>query len=97
MSAVWLAADERAGRPPRVAAEVTTADEAFELVASGAAVVLLSEGNATIYSRPGITCIPVTGLKPAQLAIAWRHDDRRTAVHDFIHACRDAAGTTTHR
>ena len=93
----WLAVDERAGRPPRVAAEVTTADEAFELVASGAAVVLLSEGNATIYSRPGITCIPVTGLKPAQLAIAWRHDDRRTAVHDFIHACRDAAGTSTHR
>jgi len=93
----WLAVDESAGRPPRVAAEVTTADEAFELVASGAAVVLLSEGNATIYSRPGITCIPLTGLKPAQLAIAWRHDDRRTAVHDFIHACRDAAGTTTHR
>src|SRR5215472_15447813 len=84
------------GRPPRVAAEVTTADEAFELVASGAAVVLLSEGNATIYSRPGITCIPVTGLEPARLAIAWRHDDRRTAVHDFIHACRDAADTITH-
>ena len=80
-----------------MAAEVSTADEAFELVASGAAVVLLSEGNATIYARPGITCIPVTGLKPAQLAIAWRHDDRRTAVHDFIHACCDAAGTSTHR
>ena len=52
--------------------------------------------NATIYSRPGITCILVTGLKPARLAIAWRRDDRRTAVHDFIHACRDAADTTTH-
>ena len=38
----WLAVDERAGRPPRVAAEVTTTDE------------------------------------------------------DFIHACCDAAGTTTH-
>jgi|SRR5215469_2809753 len=92
----WLAVDERAGTPPHVAAEVTTADEAFEVVASSAAVVLLSEGNATIYARPGITCIPVTGLAPARLAIAWRHDDRRTAVHDFIHACRDAVGSTTH-
>src|SRR5215469_17035753 len=92
----WLGTAHRAGIPPRIAAEVTTADEAFELVASGAAVTLLSEGNATIYSRPGITCIPVTGLEPAQLAVAWRHDDRRAAVHDFIRACRDAVGTSTH-
>jgi len=69
----WLATNHRAGRPARIAAEVTTADEVFELVGSGAAVTLLSEGNATIYSRHGITCIPVTGLEPAQLAVAWRH------------------------
>jgi len=73
------------------------ADEVFELVTSGAAVTLLAEGNAIIYSRPRITCVPVTGLDPARLAIAWRHDDRRTAVRDFIHACRDAAGTSTRR
>jgi DNA-binding transcriptional LysR family regulator len=90
----WLAVAERAGRPPRVAAEVTTADEVFEIVASGTAVTLLAEGNAVVYSRPGIACIPVTGLEPAQLAVAWRHGDRRTAVHDFIHACRDAAAST---
>jgi len=93
----WLASAHRQGKPPRVAAEVTTADEVFELVGSGTAVTLLAEGNATIYSRPGITCIPVTGLEPAQLAIAWRRGDRRAAVHDFIHACRDAAGTSTSR
>ena len=93
----WLANDHRAGQPAHVAAEVTTADEVFEIVTSGAAVTLLAEGNAIIYSRPGITCIPVTGLDPARLAIAWRHDDRRTAVRDFIHACRDAAATSTHR
>jgi DNA-binding transcriptional LysR family regulator len=93
----WLANDHRAGQPPHVAAEVTTADEVFEIVTSGAAVTLLAEGNAIIYSRPGITCIPVTGLDPARLAIAWRDHDRRPAVRDFIHACRDAATTSTHR
>jgi DNA-binding transcriptional LysR family regulator len=87
----WLAADQRAGQAPRVAAEVTTADETFELVSSGAAVTLLAEGNATVYSRPGIACIPVVDLQPARLAIGWRRDDRRRAVQDFIRACRDAA------
>jgi DNA-binding transcriptional LysR family regulator len=87
----WLALGNRAGRPPRIAAEVSSADEIFELVTAGTAVTLLAEGNAAVYARPGITCIPVTGLEPARLAIAWRRGDPRTCVRDFIQACRDAA------
>jgi len=87
----WLATGRRAGRPARVAAEVTSADEVFEIVSSGAAVTLLAEGNAVVYSRPVITCIPVADLEPAQLAVAWRQRDRRPAVRDFIRACHDAA------
>jgi DNA-binding transcriptional LysR family regulator len=89
----WLAADARAGRPPRVAAEVSAADAKFEIVSSGAAITLLAEGNAGIYSREGIVCIPVSGLEPARLAIAWRRGDRRLAIRDFVQACRGAAGT----
>ena len=88
----WLAASARGGRPARVAAEVSTADEVFEVVSSGAAIALLAEGNAVIYARPGIVCIPVNGLAPARLAIAWRRDDRRPAVRDFVQACREVAG-----
>jgi DNA-binding transcriptional LysR family regulator len=88
----WLAVDARAGQPPRVAAEVSAADEKFEIVSSGAAITLLAEGNADIYSREGIVCIPVSGLEPARLAIAWRRGDRRPAVRDFVQACREAAG-----
>ena len=91
----WLAVDQRAGRAPRVAAEVSTADEVFEIVSSGAAVTLLAEGNAAIYSRQGIVCIPVSGLEPARLAIAWRREDKRPAVRDFVRACRDAAAEPT--
>ena len=75
-----------------VAAEVNAADEKFEIVSSGAAITLLAEGNAGIYSREGIVCIPVSGLEPARLAIAWRRGDRRPAVRDFVRACRDVAG-----
>ena len=89
----WLAADARAGRAPRVAAEVSSADEKLEIVSSGAAITLLAEGNADIYSREGIVCIPVIGLEPARLAIAWRHGDRRPAVRHFVRACREAADT----
>ena len=89
----WLAIDARTGRLPRVAAEVSAADEKLEMVSSGAAITLLAEGNADIYSREGIACIPVSDLEPARLAIAWRRGDRRPAIRDFIQACRDAAGT----
>jgi DNA-binding transcriptional LysR family regulator len=87
----WLAIDARAGRPPQVAAEVGAADEKFEIVSSGAAIALLAEGNAGIYGRAGIVCIPVRGLEPARLAIARRRSDRRPAIRDFVQACRDAA------
>jgi DNA-binding transcriptional LysR family regulator len=89
----WLALEARAGRPPRVAAEVSAADEKLEIVSSGAAITLLAEGNADIYSRFGIVCIPVSGLEPARLAIGWRRGDRRPAVRDFVQACREAADT----
>ena len=89
----WLAVDARAGQPPRVAAEVSSTDEKFEIVSSGAAITLLAEGNANIYSREGIVCIPVSGLEPARLAIAWRRSDRRPPVRDFVQACREAADT----
>jgi hypothetical protein len=89
----WLAVDARAGRASRVAAGVSSADEKLEIVSSGAARTLLAEGNADIYSCEGIVCIPVSGLEPARLAIAWRRSDRRPAVQDFVQACREAADT----
>jgi DNA-binding transcriptional LysR family regulator len=87
----WLGADEPDHKPVRVVAEVTSADETFEIVSSGGAVVLLAEGNAIIYARPGIRCLAVSGLAPAQLAVAWHRADRRPAVQAFASACIDAA------
>jgi DNA-binding transcriptional LysR family regulator len=85
----WLAVEERHGRPVRVAGEVATADEALEAVAGGLGVVLLAEGNAAIYARPGVVTRPVSGLGPSRLALAWRRDDPRPAVRDFVEAHPD--------
>lgn len=80
----WLALDERKGPPVRIGAEAATPDEAFEAVATGHGVVLIAEGNTTIYARPGIVYRPVIDLTPAELAVAWRRDDRRAAVRDLV-------------
>jgi len=82
----WLATDHR-HTPPRIAAEVATADETFEAVASGLGVVLLSAGNVSIYQRTDVVCRPVSGLSPSQLAVAWRTGDDRDAVRVFADAC----------
>jgi len=89
----WLATDRRAGRPAVITAEVTSADEKFEIVSTGAAVALVSEGNAVMYDRPGVVCVPVSDLSPARLAVGWRRDDPRRAVRSFVEACSDAAGS----
>ena len=87
----WLATDQRAGKPAVVAAEVTSADEKFEIVSAGVAVALVSEGNAVVYDRPDIVCVPVSDLSPARLAVGWRRHDPRRAVRSFVEACTDAA------
>jgi DNA-binding transcriptional LysR family regulator len=85
----WLATDQRGGEPAKIAAEVTTADETYEIVAAGAAAHLMAEGNAAIYARPGITWVPIDGLDPAHLSIAWRRDEKRAPVKAFVQACLD--------
>jgi DNA-binding transcriptional LysR family regulator len=85
----WLAESSRGGRPIRVSQEVSGADETFEAVAMHTGIALLAAGNASIYRRDSVTCIPVDGVPSAELAIVWRSDDKRTVVSDFVHSCLD--------
>ena len=82
----WLALADRGERPVRIGATVLNADETFSAVEEGSGIVLLAGGNATIYRRPGIRAIPVSDLSPCRLALAWRPDDHRAVIRDFIHA-----------
>jgi DNA-binding transcriptional LysR family regulator len=82
----WLALDERGGKPVRIGGTVTNAEETFAAIEGGAGIVLLASGNAAIYRRPGTHAIPVTGLSPSELALAWRHDDHRSVIRDLVEA-----------
>jgi DNA-binding transcriptional LysR family regulator len=88
----WLGIDGGLS-PARIGAEIRSADEAFEAVATGAGVVLVAAGNARHYDPDGVVARPVRGLAPAQLAVAWRSDDARALVSDFVSACTQAAVT----
>ncbi len=91
----WLGAEEGQDVTVTVAAEAATADEKLEIIAAGVGIGLVSEGNATVYSRPGIVSVPVTDLSPARFAVAWRRGDGRLAVQAFVQACVDAVPDAT--
>lgn len=82
----WLALDERGGRPTRIGEVVSNGEETLAAVERGSGVVLLSEGNAELYRRPGIVAVRVTGLSPSELAVVRRRDDERDVVRDFVEA-----------
>ncbi|MGW3134013.1 LysR family transcriptional regulator [Streptomyces sp. NPDC001123] len=86
----WLALAARDGRPARIGAVVSNADETFAAIEEGSGIVLLAAGNARIYQRPDIVTVPVRGLSAAELALAWRPDDHRGAIRDFIDALTPA-------
>jgi DNA-binding transcriptional LysR family regulator len=86
----WLAVPERGGHPVRIGAEAETPDETFEAVRARQGVVLLSEGNAGLYARPGVVTRPVADPGPAELAVAWRAGDRRAVIRDFGEAAQQA-------
>jgi DNA-binding transcriptional LysR family regulator len=87
----WLAVDERDGHPIRIGAQAETPDETFEAVGAKQGVALLSAGNAQLYARPGITTRPVVDLSPAELTVAWRADDERPIIGEFVEAAERAA------
>ncbi|WP_049559962.1 LysR family transcriptional regulator [Nonomuraea sp. SBT364] len=86
----WLGRDARDDEPV-VGVTASTPEEVFEAVTGGLGVVLVAEGNAQLYKRPGMLYRPVTGLPPGRLAIAWRSGNRSPQVTTFIDALRQIA------
>ncbi|MFG2648192.1 LysR family transcriptional regulator [Streptomyces sp. NPDC048436] len=89
----WLALDARAGRPPRVGAEIASTDETYEALVDGRGICLVAAGNAPLITLGGVVTRPVRGIAPSRFALAWRvGEDRRPLVGAYIRACREALG-----
>lgn len=86
----WLALDARAGRPPRIGAEVSGAEETYEALVAGLGLCLLAEGNAPLLTRGGVITRPVRGIGPSRYVLAWRREDgSRPLVRAYAQACRE--------
>ncbi|MFD5796362.1 LysR family transcriptional regulator [Streptomyces diastatochromogenes] len=89
----WLALDARAGRPPRIGAEIAGVEETYEALVAGLGVCLLAEGNAPLITLGGVTTRPVRGIGPSRYALAWRREDEgRPLVRAYAEACRATVG-----
>ncbi|PTM91242.1 LysR family transcriptional regulator [Streptomyces sp. VMFN-G11Ma] len=84
----WLALDERAGRPPRIGAEIASTEETYEALVPGLGVCLVAAGNVPLLTLGGVVTRPVHGVDPSRYALAWRKEDRRPLVRGYARACR---------
>ncbi|MFG3291564.1 LysR family transcriptional regulator [Streptomyces sp. NPDC048179] len=85
----WLALDARAGRPPRVGAEIAGAEETYEALIAGLGICLVAAGNAPLITLGGVTTVPVRGISTSRYALAWRREDEhRPLVRAYAEACR---------
>ncbi|MGP4017535.1 LysR family transcriptional regulator [Saccharopolyspora sp. 5N708] len=87
----WYAGNLRAGRPAPRLIEVGDVDEELQAVAAGRAVTLTTEAAAVYFPRPGVAYVPLTGLPPSRIALAWHADETDPACHAFIDAARHVA------
>ena len=89
----WLATDARGGRAPRIGGEIAGPDETYEALVDGRGICLLATGNAPLLTRGGVVTVPVRGVSPSRLALAWRADDDRPLVQAYARASAEATGS----
>lgn len=87
----WLALDHRGGHPVVVGAEVKTSDEWMEALANNFGVCLTGASTARYYPRPGVVYRPIDRITPTEVVVAWRADDQRRIVAEFVTACVETA------
>jgi DNA-binding transcriptional LysR family regulator len=76
--------DVRGHRPP-VSTEITrTVDEVVALIASGKAISVSPAFLVRIIARAGLVGVPVVDVRPFVMSLAWRADDTRDLVREFV-------------
>ncbi|KJK57342.1 LysR family transcriptional regulator [Saccharothrix sp. ST-888] len=86
----WLGAEERGGRPARIATVAHNADEWMAAVACGQGIGFAPKSMRRLAPRPDVAFRPVRGLSPSQVGLYWLRDQPVTpAMVAFIRSCRE--------
>ena len=69
-------------------------EEKLELVAAGAGICVLPLSTASFCTRPDVVALPVEGIGPDEVALAWAETRRSPLVHDFARAAQESLART---
>ena len=82
----YLRGARPAAAPQNIATSAETVDEWLGDIASGHGVALVPEGVVTAFRRPDLAFVPVDGLPPSRLVVAWDPARSGPAGTDFADA-----------
>ncbi|PPH09375.1 LysR family transcriptional regulator [Rathayibacter sp. AY1C1] len=92
----WAAvAEELADGSRRPLPRMAGLDDAVEQVAAGVGVLIVPQSVARVHSRKDVTAVPVTGVAPSSVRLAWVTGDKGDDVEDFIGVVRGRSANTT--
>jgi DNA-binding transcriptional LysR family regulator len=87
----WILADHREVEAT-ITLEVSTCDAELQAVAAGRGIMVTSATNQRYYQRPGVSFVPIEGLSPCEIALAWPRGSQHPALRPFLDATRAAIG-----
>jgi len=76
----WILAEYRR-EPATVVDEAPTLDAELHLVSRGVGMSITSEAVGRWYRRPGVTFVPIEGLSPCIVSLAWWPQETAAVAH----------------
>jgi DNA-binding transcriptional LysR family regulator len=93
--AFWSLEEHRGGRPLRTGTRVNSFEEAFGAVAAGLAITCQAESavRAVGAGFPQLRFVPLTGVRPTHVAVAWRTAHETDLARDFVRTALEAGAS----
>ncbi|TDC73275.1 LysR family transcriptional regulator [Streptomyces hainanensis] len=87
----WAVVPRPDGSTPRWGPTNRNVEEMLEQVAAGAAICFAPAGMALYYARPDLAWVPLDGVEPMRVALAWPRDEETDAIREFGRVVRELA------
>jgi DNA-binding transcriptional LysR family regulator len=91
--AFWSLEEHRGGTPLRTGTRVNSFEEAFGAVAAGLAITCQAESaiRAVGAGFPQLRFVPLEGVRPTQVAVAWRTAHETELAREFVRIALESA------